>query len=213
MVIHDRSLERTTNGKGAVDDWSTADLRDLDAGGGERIPLLDEVLDLAAGRVWLDIELKTAAAVPALYEALARLGSPSKDLLISSFDAAALKACRQQLPAIRRGLIQGTPTFHPVVRAREAVPHGQLRRLDATALITHHKLCWKGLAKSVRVLGVELIAWTVIGEEAKSPTKIWQRLLTLRVDGIVTTRPGDLRRFLAARDSSASGEPERNDSG
>jgi glycerophosphoryl diester phosphodiesterase len=212
MVIHDRTLERTTDAKGAVDEWLTADLRDLDAGGGERIPLLEEVLDLTAGRVWLDLELKTAAAVPALCEALAQLDGPPEGLMVSSFDARALETCRQRLPAVRRGLIQGTPTLNPVVRVREAAPHRQLQRVKAAALVSHHRLCWKGLAKSLRARGIDLLTWTKMTEEAHSPTKIWRRMLTLPVDGIVTTRPGDLHRFLAARDSSISDEPERNDS-
>src|SRR5579864_6976064 len=44
VVIHDHTLERTTNGVGLVRDKTLAELRELDAGGGERLPLLEEVV-------------------------------------------------------------------------------------------------------------------------------------------------------------------------
>ena len=58
VVIHDHTLERTTNGSGLVRDYTAAELRKLDAGDGERIPLLQEVIELALGKVGLVIELK-----------------------------------------------------------------------------------------------------------------------------------------------------------
>src|SRR5256886_9959939 len=67
VVIHDHTLERTTNGKGLVRDHSAAELRRLDAGEGERIPLLQEVIELAIGKVGLVIEIKQ---VPIQYPGL-----------------------------------------------------------------------------------------------------------------------------------------------
>jgi glycerophosphoryl diester phosphodiesterase len=65
VVIHDETLERTTNGRGKVVDHTLTDLKKLDAGSsfggqfaGERIPTLEEVLDLAKGRVLVNIEIK-----------------------------------------------------------------------------------------------------------------------------------------------------------
>src|SRR5262252_5883544 len=58
IVIHDHTLDRTTNGTGLVVQRSLADLRRLDAGGGERIPVLAEVCELARDRVGLAVELK-----------------------------------------------------------------------------------------------------------------------------------------------------------
>src|SRR5207302_6434069 len=49
VVIHDHTLDRTTNGSGLVRDHSAAELRKLDAGDGEKIPLLQEVVELALG--------------------------------------------------------------------------------------------------------------------------------------------------------------------
>lgn len=66
VVIHDFTVDRTTNGKGLVRETDWADLQRLDAGAwknksykGERIPALSELLDRSCGRVRLNIELKT----------------------------------------------------------------------------------------------------------------------------------------------------------
>ncbi|MCY4112087.1 MAG: glycerophosphodiester phosphodiesterase family protein [Chloroflexi bacterium] len=79
VVHHDYYLERTTNGAGLVTDHTLAELRALDAGAwfgeafaGERLPTLEEVLSLAAGRVRLEIELKgtTLAFLERVLEAI-----------------------------------------------------------------------------------------------------------------------------------------------
>ena len=96
-VIHDDTLERTTNGKGPVADLSLADLKKLDAGGAMAIPLLDEVLDALPGRVAINIELKgrgTAALVADILRNHPRL--LSEDLcMVSSFDHLMLLRFRQ----------------------------------------------------------------------------------------------------------------------
>ena len=67
IVIHDDRLERTTDGEGYVVDKKLDYLRSLDAGEGQKIPLLEEVLDLINGRTGLNIELKGEnTAVPVL---------------------------------------------------------------------------------------------------------------------------------------------------
>src|SRR5712691_2438833 len=58
VVVHDHSLDRTTDGRGPVAERTLAELRSLDAGDGERMPVLAEVCELARGRVGLCIELK-----------------------------------------------------------------------------------------------------------------------------------------------------------
>jgi len=58
VVIHDDTVDRTTNGTGAVDELTFEELRRLDAGGGERIPTLDEVIDVADREIGVNVELK-----------------------------------------------------------------------------------------------------------------------------------------------------------
>lgn len=98
FVIHDSTLDRTTSGSGALRHCSLEQLRTLDAGEGERIPLLREVLDTINARALLNIELKgrrTAGPVLALLEEAVRGGGWSpEDFLLSSFHRSELR----QLP-------------------------------------------------------------------------------------------------------------------
>ncbi len=86
VVIHDGVLDRTTSGRGPLKKHSLASLRRLDAGGGQRVPLLEEVLAALPVSVGVNIELKASGtaelAVPLAEDELA-LG---RDVLISSFD-------------------------------------------------------------------------------------------------------------------------------
>ncbi|HEX7036657.1 MAG TPA: glycerophosphodiester phosphodiesterase family protein [Pseudomonadales bacterium] len=93
VVIHDDTLERTTNGQGPVMAQSLEALRRLDAGGGEPVPLLAEVVaELPAG-VGLNIELKGPDTAIAAAEFLAR--HRGLDVVVSSFDHAELGVFRR----------------------------------------------------------------------------------------------------------------------
>ncbi len=65
-VIHDETLDRTTNGRGPVKNFTLAELKRLDAGRGEAIPSLEEVFDLVQGQAHLVVELKQPEAAGAL---------------------------------------------------------------------------------------------------------------------------------------------------
>ncbi len=113
LVFHDEWLERTTNGSGRLAERDFAYLRGLDAGCGERIPLLSEVSGLIAGRIGLNIELKgpgTVAPVARQLETLRRDGWPEALLLVSSFNHRWLGELREYLPWVRLGaLLVGLP--------------------------------------------------------------------------------------------------------
>ena len=98
IVIHDATLDRTTNGSGPLRRHTLAQVRSLDAGKGERIPLLHEVLDAVDRRVLVNIELKgprTAVPVQALLqEYIARRGWTPEDFVVSSFRRGELRRLR-----------------------------------------------------------------------------------------------------------------------
>ncbi|TKS60747.1 MAG: hypothetical protein EWM72_01052 [Nitrospira sp.] len=60
VLLHDERVDRTTNGRGLVDDITLEDIRKLDAGGGQTLPTLEEALTAASGWIGLILELKTA---------------------------------------------------------------------------------------------------------------------------------------------------------
>lgn len=90
VVIHDVDVSRTTNGTGFLPDFTLKQLQQLDAGSGQRVPTLWQVLQLVNNQTLLNIELKgadTAAPLLALIKkAEAELGTDPSQLLISSFN-------------------------------------------------------------------------------------------------------------------------------
>ncbi len=114
VVIHDDTLDRTTNGQGRVTKKSFAYLRSLDAGSGEHIPTLMEIFNAVDRRAVINVELKgahTAAPVSALIaEYVNRRGWSYDDFLVSSFDLARIREAKRLCPEIRiGGLIVKTP--------------------------------------------------------------------------------------------------------
>lgn len=104
VVIHDNRLERTTNGTGYVTGRSLSYLRSLDAGNGQQIPLLPEVLDMAALQIKINIELKgpnTAGPVATLVKTSVKdHGWGYDDFLVSSFDHRQVKEIKTRCPAL-----------------------------------------------------------------------------------------------------------------
>jgi len=93
VVIHDRAVERTTDGAGYVDEMPLARLATFDAGDGERVPTLADVLALVGDAAHLDIEIKGAGIERAVLEVLAEY--PDVRWAISSFAWDTLRAVRQ----------------------------------------------------------------------------------------------------------------------
>ncbi|MGI9243151.1 MAG: glycerophosphodiester phosphodiesterase [Verrucomicrobiales bacterium] len=106
LVIHDDTLDRTTNGSGQIGSWSFDELRQLDAGAGEPIPTLKEVMDVTLPALPLNIEIKEVAAAEPVCELL--LGLPQLDpqrVLVSSFHEDAIRQVRERLPNIPIGIL------------------------------------------------------------------------------------------------------------
>ncbi len=107
-VIHDETLNRTTNGKGKIIDKTLDELKKLDAGKGEKIPTIDEVLDLVDHKTKVNIELKgrdTAKPVAATITKYVAKGWSHYDFLISSFNAKELEVFHQLISFVALGLV------------------------------------------------------------------------------------------------------------
>ena len=114
VVIHDDKVDRTSNGKGYVIEKTFDELRALDAGKGEKIPTLSEVLDLVNRKVKVNIELKgvgTAKPVSNLIkDYVDNKGWNFDDFIVSSFNHYELKEFGELSPNIKIGaLIVGIP--------------------------------------------------------------------------------------------------------
>lgn len=123
VLMHDRSLDRTTDGRGRVQSWTLEEIRQLDAGSwkgeefaGERVPTLREALELTMGRAILNIELKTGQSTMVVnedtFDALVELVRELDAfdwVIVSSFDAMALNAVREREPRLRVLLLDWSP--------------------------------------------------------------------------------------------------------
>lgn len=115
FVIHDRWLHRTTTGSGQIYQHNTDYLRSLDAGLGEKIPTLDEVLALVNGQCVLNIELKGVNNINLLFSsldnALKNTAMTVKNILISSFNHPLLQTLHQQRPEFAIGALTASCPF------------------------------------------------------------------------------------------------------
>lgn len=94
VVCHDETLDRTTNASGAIADYTVAELRTVDAGNGEYVPTLLEVLELVGDSMVVDIEVKANAAGEAVLEDVKKVDGLR--WLVSSFDWDVLRYVRSQ---------------------------------------------------------------------------------------------------------------------
>ncbi len=187
VVIHDETVDRTTDGKGAVADLTLAELKRLDAGArfhkkfaGERIPTLDEVLAAVQGRCALNIELKASHSEPQVC-ALMRKYQALESSIVSSFEWELLWCAREIEPAIRIGLLAEK---NPERLLAEAIA----RRV--TAIHPRFDLATPQLCDQAHRNGLKVYVWTVDAPEA-------MRILAGNgVDGIMTNYPERLRAAL-----------------
>lgn len=187
VAIHDSTVERTTNGKGAVHDQTLAELRRLDAGAwfgsefaGERIPTLEEILEFAKKHdVVFYLELKPAGSwggEHALIGALRESGEIARTVVIS-FDAAILAAIRKIEPTLMTGLLFDGQIENPLERATE---------IGARQAVVRGDLVTPGMISEARRRDLQVVCWTV-----NHPAHM-RLLATAGVDGIMSDYPDRL---------------------
>ena len=185
VVIHDDTLDRTTDGSGPVHQRSLAELMRLDAGrwfgkgfAGQRIPRLDEVLDRFAGKVQLALEVKASSAFfPGIEEKVVsalRRHSAIGQAAVASFDHYALQRLKEIEPALRTAaLLVG----RPVSLSALAGP------AKANGLALEASFVTKTEVEACRAAGLQIVVW-VVNEPAQM-----RHFINLGVDGIITDRP------------------------
>lgn len=174
-VIHDSSIDRTTSGTGTVASYTMEELKAFDAGQGEQIPDLGEVLDLLkSSNTRAQIELKGPGTEQAAAELVKQLGMQDKTMFTSFFHRRVV-AVKQMLPGTNTGVLISCNPVNPV-EILEACNADNLHvnqgRIDAC------------LVEAVHRAGRRIVAWGNIVEES-----VIDWLIGLGVDAIGSDRP------------------------
>lgn len=195
VVFHDSDLGRTTNGAGLVKDASFAELRRLSAGlwydkefAEERIPLLEEVLDLVEGKLVINIEIKnTPYEYPGIDDDLIALLDQylhQDKVIVSSFDHNILRSFHKKAANIKTaclGNVQLVDIGEYAAKFGAKYWHPCQDSLLASGVQEAHDA------------GMVVNVWTV------NTARDWSRCLSLGVDGIITDDPVGLTQFLKRR--------------
>lgn len=183
VVIHDDTLDRTTNASGRVDGLAWQELRGLDAGGwfascyaGEPLPCLSEVLQLFGGRLHINIEIKAAAAGEAVLKTLE--GFPKAKIVISSFDHALLRVMRR--------LDRDVPLAVLLDRGNWRRAVALAIEINAQAFHPEASLVSRPLIAACRARKLAVHAWTV------DDARVARSLQRAGIDGVFTNDPAHL---------------------
>ncbi|MEA3325947.1 MAG: glycerophosphodiester phosphodiesterase family protein [Chloroflexota bacterium] len=184
VVIHDDTVDRTTNGSGRVREMTLEQIKSLDAGRGERIPTLEEVLECFGGKFLINIELKNYAsifdALPIKVAKLINNFGLVDSVIISSFNPINFRRVRRLLPDITIGLLtQPNQAKFWIWR---------MFRYDA--LHPHYSDVDETLVETLHAQGRQVNVWTA--DDAEEVL----RLAALHVDGIITNFPQRAREIL-----------------
>jgi glycerophosphoryl diester phosphodiesterase len=169
VVIHDDTIDRTTNGSGRLADLTYEQLLQFDAGGGEPIPLLSSVLDQFGSKCLLNIELKDSGIAGDI-KAMVLERRLERQVIVSSFDWNELKPL---IPAVPIALLSS--------RLEELVSSAV--DFHAAAIHPRRDLVTRSLIELARGVKLAVHAWTV-----NDPSEI-SYFRDLGIDGIFTDFP------------------------
>jgi len=178
VVIHDETVDRTTDGRGAVPELSYAELSSFNIGKNERIPKFEDAARLCRELgLWANVEIKPAKGYErATGEAVARmtrehwLGAPIGPV-VSSFSVEALAGARSVAPGVPRGyLVDRIPDDW----------RDTMKRLGCVSLHCNYKSLTKELADEIHADGYAILLWTV------NQPDVARQMLVFGADCLVT---------------------------
>jgi glycerophosphoryl diester phosphodiesterase len=192
VVMHDYTLDRTTNGSGFIKDLSVEQIKAVDAGSwygaefaGERVPLLGEVIDWVRGKIGLAVEVKSGPIFYSDIDALLVKELEERDfvdqVLVISFDHQVLRRIKTRQPQLKTGMLYVARLLDPVQAARAVGADAVRPRHDSLAPEDVEPLHRGGIAVS---------PWGVQEEWAM------RRAIDMGVDSMGTNYPDRLQRLL-----------------
>jgi len=193
VLIHDETLQRTAGTPEWVKDLTLTEIKQREAGSwfreefaGERIPTLEELLDLVRNTdTIVNLELKTGVVLypgieQKVLDTVRRFGL-SERIIISSFNHYSLVECKKLAPDIRTGILYMEGLYEPWDYAK---------RVGADALHAYQYALTSELVAEAKANGVVYHPFTV------NDTKLMQALIAAGVAGIITDYPDRLAELL-----------------
>ena len=178
VVIHDFTVDRTTNGTGEVHKMTLAELKKLSVEGQFTIPLLDEVLALVNRKCLVNVEMKgrhTAKPVSDFIDKYVKeKGWKYDDFIVSSFQREEL----QIMSEINKNIPIGILTQASVTQAWEWA-----EEFSAKAIHPHYSLLTESNVKKAKQAGLKVYTWTI------NDTEDIERIKAYDVDGIISDFP------------------------
>jgi glycerophosphoryl diester phosphodiesterase len=176
VLMHDLTVDRSTNGSGQVAKLSLEELRTLDAGG-EPVPTLAEVLEITGGRALLVVEIKQPG-IEELIAGVVRERQALGDVMVWSFFPQALEGMRKVEPRIPAALLVSPESLPRWPHMRELAVRTGLQAVSVFFAGINEEI-----ARDCRRSGLALYAWTVDSEQEM------RRLIALGLDGVCTNFP------------------------
>ncbi len=195
IVIHDATLDRTTDRLGVVKELTFQEIRQADAGSwcgtqfkDERVPALEEVLDLARHRALVLIEIKADYLAERVLQTIVEMDAVSQ-VVIQSFNQQTIKRIKLLEPSIPTALLMGNlPTTPSRVRARKIVR--DVLAMGANSVGLWHNVITPALLEEMRRRALSVWTWTVNEEIAM------RDLIQMGIHGIITNYPDRLNHVL-----------------
>jgi glycerophosphoryl diester phosphodiesterase len=190
VIIHDTTVDRTTDGTGKVGDLTLQQLQGLDAGSwkgesftGESIPTFEEILDRYHGKVGILIELKAPELYPGIEEQVAEalkernLDQPQNEkIIIQSFNFESMKKTDKLLPKVPVGVLTSNRTHTTAEALKEFSTYAEWFN-PSYGIVTEE------VVDQVHAQGMQIGSWTVRSQEAAD------FLYEMNVDAIITDYP------------------------
>lgn len=190
VVIHDTTVDRTTDGTGKIGNLTFEQLRSLDAGSwkgeqfvGESISTFEEILDLYHGKIGILIELKAPELYPGIEEQVSKalkvrnLDKPQNEkIIIQSFNFESMKKVNQLLPKVPIGVLTSN-------RADTTLEALQEFSTYADWFNPSYGIVTVELVNQIHSLGMQIGSWTVRSQEAAD------LLFEMGVDAIISDYP------------------------
>lgn len=151
VLLHDETVDRTTDGTGRIVELALEDSRRLDAGRGERVPTLDEALDITKGRGTLLLELKVRGLWRDVHDQVQRSRDPEATIYLS-FLTSELAELKRHHPEVRCGLLfMGAP--------ESALANAHRARMDIAGF--HEEAVTPELVGKAHRRHLRVLTWTV----------------------------------------------------